>query len=369
MGMFLYRRLTGVFAAMYTIAATALTVLLFFYGVLPIWLRLPIVIILLAIAVGMIYSTIRTRSAVRLTVNIFLTLLLSAAIGVVLYFGARGLSFWGGIYKTGHALAKEKPVDTNSESFNIYLAGVDNDGNIREKSRCDVNILLTVNPKTKKILMTTTPRDAYVGIGGDLQKMDKLTHAGVYGMDGSIGALEQLYGIPIHYFVKVNFKSFQDLVDAVGGVDIESDQAFSSRGAEFKKGMNHLNGEQALKFVRERYSLEGGDVARGGHQQAVLKGILNKLMSPKSFLHFDKIVKALRGNVATNLPSKGLMGLVNVSVFSGGGWTMERQIVTGEGHMDLPSYAMPTSQLYTMVLDPAQVDAAKAKIQQIFDAK
>lgn len=154
------------------------------------------------------------------------------------------------------------PKINKGDSFNIYVSGIDTYGPINEVSRSDVNIILTVNTKTKKVLITTTPRDSYVPIalGGNDQK-DKLTHAGLYGVDASIKTLENLYNIDLNYYVRLNFTSFLKLIDYLGGVDVDNDKAFTAKhnGQYYAAGRIHLNANQALGFVRERYALSDGD--------------------------------------------------------------------------------------------------------------
>ena len=154
---------------------------------------------------------------------------------------------------------EQENVDVE-EPFNVYISGIDVSGPVATNSRSDVNIIMTVNPNTKKILLTTTPRDYYVQIP-DIsgEQRDKLTHAGIYGVDASMKTLEQLYGIDISYYARVNFSSLVKIVDTLGGVDVDSDFEFDAQGYHFQKGMNHLDGDQALAFSRERYSFEDGD--------------------------------------------------------------------------------------------------------------
>ncbi len=149
----------------------------------------------------------------------------------------------------------------SGDSFNIYISGIDAYGPISTVSRSDVNIIMTVNRATHKILLTTTPRDSYVAIAdGGQNQYDKLTHAGIYGVNASVHTLETLYDIDISNYIRLNFTSFLQLIDLVGGIDVENTQEFTSRvgGYYFPVGQVHLNAEQALGFVRERYSLEGG---------------------------------------------------------------------------------------------------------------
>ena len=251
------------------------------------------------------------------------------------------------------------------QAFNIYVSGIDSYGPVTSVSRSDVNMIMTVNPNSQKVLLTTTPRDAYVPIadGGNNQN-DKLTHAGIYGVDASIHTLENLYGIDMNYYVRLNFTSFLKLIDLVGGIDVYNDQEFTSLHGNyhFPVGNVHMDSDQALGFVRERYSLQGGDNDRGRNQQKVIAAIIKKLSSPEALTNYSKIVDGLKDSVQTNMDTESLVNLVNAQLEKGGRYIVESQAVTGEGHMDLPSYAMPGAQLYVMQLDPASVEAAKAKI-------
>ena len=195
-----------------------------------------------------------------------------------------------------------KQVD--SKVFNIYISGIDTYGSISTVSRSDVNIIMTVNMNTHKILLTTTPRDAYVKIpDGGADQYDKLTHAGIYGVETSEKTLENLYGINIDYYARINFTSFLKLIDQLGGVTVHNDQAFTSLHGkfDFPVGDIQMNSEQALGFVRERYSLDGGDNDRGKNQEKVISAIVNKLASLDSVSNFTSIVNNLQDSVQTNM--------------------------------------------------------------------
>ena len=230
------------------------------------------------------------------------------------------------------------PKVSKNKAFNIYVSGIDTYGPISSVSRSDVNILMTVNRDTKKILLTTTPRDSYVPIadGGNNQK-DKLTHAGIYGVDSSIHTLENLYGVDINYYVRLNFTSFLKLIDLLGGVDIYNDQDFTSLHGKFHfpVGNVHLDSEQALGFVRERYSLADGDRDRGRNQQKVIVAVIQKLTSTEALKNYK----------------------------------VNSQDLKGTGRMDLPSYAMPDSNLYMMEIDDSSLAAAKAAINDVMEGK
>ena len=266
----------------------------------------------------------------------------------------------------------ETPKNVKGDSFNVYISGIDTYGPISSVSRSDVNIIMTVNRETKKILLTTTPRDSYVPIadGGNNQK-DKLTHAGIYGVDASIHTLENLYGIDLNYYARLNFTSFLKLIDLLGGVDVHNDQDFTSLHGKFHfpVGNVHLDSEQALGFVRERYSLADGDRDRGRNQQKVIVAILQKLTSTEALKNYDSIIKGLQDSVQTNMPLETMMNLVNAQLESGGTYKINSQDLKGTGRMDLPSYAMPESNLYMMEISDSSLESVKAAINDVMEGK
>ena len=264
-----------------------------------------------------------------------------------------------------------KQVD--SKVFNIYISGIDTYGPISTVSRSDVNIIMTVNMNTHKILLTTTPRDAYVKIpGGGADQYDKLTHAGIYGVETSEQTLEDLYGIKLDYYARINFTSFLKLIDQLGGVTVHNDQAFTSLHGkfDFPVGNIQMNSEQALGFVRERYSLDGGDNDRGKNQEKVISAIVNKLASLKSVSNFTSIVNNLQDSVQTNMSLDTINALANTQLDSGSKFTVTSQAVTGTGSTgQLTSYAMPNSSLYMMKLDDSSVASASQAIKNLMEEK
>jgi len=264
------------------------------------------------------------------------------------------------------------PKVSKNKSFNVYVSGIDTYGPISSVSRSDVNILMTVNQDSKKILLTTTPRDSYVPIadGGNNQK-DKLTHAGIYGVDSSIHTLENLYGVDINYYVRLNFTTFLKLIDLLGGVDVYNDQEFTAHtnGKFYPVGNVHLDSEQALGFVRERYSLADGDRDRGRNQQKVIVAIIQKLTSTEALKNYSDILQGLQDSLQTNMPIETMMDLVNTQLESGGSYKVNSQDLKGTGRMGLPSYAMPDSNLYMMEIDDSSLAAAKSAIQDVMEGR
>lgn len=269
--------------------------------------------------------------------------------------------------KIDTAVGKQDP---NAEVFNIYVSGIDTYGPISSVSRSDVNIIMTVNRKTKKVLLTTTPRDAYVPIAdGGLNQLDKLTHAGIYGVDASVHTLENLYGIDLNYYVRLNFTSFLKLIDLLGGIDIENDQEFTVGNTHYPIGNISLNSEQALTFVRERYSLNGGDNDRGKNQEKVIAAVIKKLTSTDALKNYNAILSGLQDSVQTDMSLETMMNLINTQLESGGSYHVTSQALTGTGNTGLPSHAMPEANLYMMEIDQNSLAAAKAAIQEVMEGK
>lgn len=269
---------------------------------------------------------------------------------------------------------KDRAKASNSNVFNIYISGIDTYGSISTVSRSDVNLILTVNMNTHKILMTETPRDAYVKIpDGGADQYDKLTHAGIYGVETSEKTLENLYGITIDYYARLNFDSFLKLIDALGGITVYNDQAFTAlmNKKEYPVGNIELtSGEDALAFVRERYSLEHGDYDRGNNQMKVIQAILNKMTSLKSVSNYSTIISNVQDSIQTDMKLDTMMKLVNGQLDSGEKFTVTSQEVTGTGSTgELTSYAMPSSSLYMIKLDDASVAKASQAIKDVMEGK
>ena len=261
---------------------------------------------------------------------------------------------------------KVKDADVTKESFNIYISGNDIYGDIASVSRSDVNIIATVNPNTHKVLLTTVPRDFYVQLHGTSGYRDKVTHAGVYGIDMSVSTMEDLLDLDINYYMRVNFTSLMKLVDAIGGVDVESDYSFrATSGERFVKGINHLNGKQALAFSRERKAFSDGDRQRGKNQQKVIIAILNKTLSSTTLItKYTDILDSLGGSFQTNMPTSKIYNLVNMQLDKMPTWTFESISVNGKGKNDF-TYTYPNQKLYVMDPDMNTVNEAIAKIDAV----
>ena len=213
-----------------------------------------------------------------------------------------------------------KSVDVTNKPFNVYISGIDTYGSINKVSRSDVNILMSVNPIKKEILLTNIPRDYYVKLH-TFKEYDKLTHAGIYGVNESIKTIEDLLDTKINYYIKVNFTSLVDIVDALDGITVNSNYNFvSNDGYSYVKGANVLDGKKALSFARERKSFKEGDRVRGENQQLVLTSLINKAMSPKIITNYVDILKALKGKFITNISDDEITKLIKMQLNDGSSW-------------------------------------------------
>lgn len=220
----------------------------------------------------------------------------------------------------------------NKDTFIVYLSGSDSRKGTLVASRSDVNILAVVNKKQRTVKLINTPRDYYVEIAGCGGNKDKLTHAGVKGIKTSIKTLEELYDIEIDYYFKINFTGFTKIIDEVGGVDVNSEQSFKAiTGDCYNKGMNHLNGKEALAFARERYALKGGDDQRGRNQMAVIKATTDKLMSKEILMNYNDILNSVTGCIDMDIPSDEIYGIVKEQLNDNRPWQITSHSVTGSG--------------------------------------
>jgi polyisoprenyl-teichoic acid--peptidoglycan teichoic acid transferase len=250
-----------------------------------------------------------------------------------------------------------------TKPFVVYISGIDTYGAVSSVSRSDVNMLAVINPVTHQILLVNTPRDYYVQLHGTTGVKDKLTHAGIYGIDMSVNTLQDLYGVHIDYYMRVNFASLMNIVDTLGGVDVYSDYAFKTGNYSFNTSYNHLDGKAALAFSRERYSFEDGDRTRGKNQQRVIEAIVKKLSSPTTLLNYQSVLKSLDGAFQTNASSSEVTGLIKQQMDDMRSWQTESISVDGAG-AKASTYSMGAMQLYVMVPNQASLDSAKQKISQ-----
>lgn len=268
---------------------------------------------------------------------------------------------------------KAKNIDVTKETFNVYISGIDVFGDISTNSRSDVNIIATINPTTKQILLTTTPRDYYVEIPGvSGGSKDKLTHAGIYGVDTSMNTLSELYGgIDIDYYVRVNFSGVQDIIDAIGGITVYSKYSFStwlSPHYHYDKGYNDMNGAEALWFARDRKNVPGGERQRGKNQQQVIKGIINKVTSPSVLANYSEIMEAISGCVQTNMKDDQLKSLVKMQLSDGAEWNVVSLAADGTGTRGY-CYSYTGKSLYVMEPNYNTISYIENVMQKVMDGE
>lgn len=268
-------------------------------------------------------------------------------------------------------------IDITTKPFTVYISGIDVYGKIAQTSRSDVNIIATVNPVTKKVLLTSTPRDYYVPLYGENGKSvsggmpDKLTHAGIYGIDCSIGTLEKIYDIKIDYYVRVNFTSLKKIVDLLGGVEVYSDYDFISdwgpHGAgthyKFKKGYNKVNGKKALAFCRERHHFANGDYQRGCDHQHMIEAILNKAMSPSILQNFTGLLKESKNMFQTSMSTKKISSLCNMQLNDMAKWKISYANAEGTGAKKT-TYSIRSTALYVCEPNYASIEKVKKKMKK-----
>ena len=257
-----------------------------------------------------------------------------------------------------------------TDPFTVYLSGIDVYGDISTTSRSDVNILATVNPKTKQVLLVSTPRDYYVQTTVSGGSYDKLTHAGIYGIDCSMGTLSNLYGLDVQYFFRINFTGFQNIIDALGGITVYSDVAFNTlhEGAHIQVGENNLSGKEALGFARERYALAGGDNDRGKNQMKVIKAVIDKACSPAILNNFSGLVDSVSGSFDTNMSSDEISSLVKMELSDMASWNVVQYAVAGKGTKST-TFSMPNATSYVMEPDYSAVETAKTLQQQVLNGE
>ena len=256
--------------------------------------------------------------------------------------------------------------DSKGEVFTIFVSGIDNRGGIVAKSRSDVNIIVTANTATRQLLLVSTPRDYYVPLSISNGVPDKLTHAGIYGISVCMNTLGMLYDMDINYYVRLNFDGFIDIIDALGGITIDSDYEFDSKNMEgyhFEKGENYVNGEQALAFVRERYAFKEGDRQRGKNQMAVIKGVVDRVLSPELLKNYSSILSSVKECFETNISYEEIARLLQQQLTDGGSWNVVSYSVDGTGDTQKP-YSM-SQKAYVMVPDYSTVDHAKKLMEKV----
>ena len=254
--------------------------------------------------------------------------------------------------------------------YTIFISGIDSRSGLVAKSRSDSNIIATVNTNTREVLLVSTPRDYFVPLSISNGQKDKLTHAGIYGINVCMDTLGMLYNEDINYYFRINFAGFEQLIDALGGITVNSDYEFDSKnetGYHFNQGENFLNGEQALIFSRERYAFTEGDRQRGKNQMAVIKGVINKALSPELLKNYSSVLSSIQGCFETNISYEEIARLLQQQLNNGGSWNIVSYSVDGTGDTQKP-YSM-SQKAYVMVPDESTVQKAQQMMKKVRDGE
>lgn len=265
-----------------------------------------------------------------------------------------------------------KATEVTKKPFNVYISGIDTYGGISTKSRSDVNIIMTIHPETHQIILTHIPRDYYVQLHGTTGLKDKLTHAGVYGINMSIQTIEDLLDVEINYYVRVNFNTLIEAVDVIGGITIDSDKAFTAytdRSCHFKKGKNTVKGKCALAFARERYAYSTGDRHRGQNQQQVITKMIEKLTSSTTLIsNYSELLDSLEGSFQTSMETNQIYALIRMQLDDMPKWDIHSVNLDGTSSMSY-TYSYPKQKLSVMNSKEETVTYAKKVIDEIMAGK
>lgn len=258
----------------------------------------------------------------------------------------------------------------NDDVFTLYISGIDTYGSVAKTSRSDVNIIFVANTKTRQMLLLSTPRDYYVPLSISNGVKDKLTHAGIYGINCSKDTLAELYNVPIQYYFRLNFNGFIEIIDALGGITVNSNESFVTRHGSYtiNRGINNLDGKQALSFARERYALKDGDRQRGKNQMEVIKQVINKMSSPSMLYNYMDIMDAVSGCIQTSMPRDMINGLVKMQINDMRKWNVVSYSADGKSTR-ATTFSVPRSSLYVMEPDQATIGHAKELIQKVIDGE
>ena len=276
------------------------------------------------------------------------------------------------IYTFELKVKKEKStqkVDVINEPFVLYISGSDSWDSLYSNFRSDVNILAIVNPNKHKILLLSIPRDTYVQLHNTTGTKDKLTHAGLYGVEMSKNTLEDFLNLDINYYAKVSFNTLIDVVDVIGGIDLYSEKSFrawTNHNCRFKEGINSVDGKCALAFARERMSYSTGDIHRGQNQQQVITKIIQKLSNPSILIKYNEILNSIDGSFETDMSYDEITSLVKYQLDNFVNWEVESIVIEGEGKL-LPTYSLGSKPLYVMIPNEESVSSALNKIDEYLE--
>ena len=278
------------------------------------------------------------------------------------------------IDKVNYVKTEKSEKNITKDTFAVYISGIDTSGKVASSARSDVNIIMVVNPTTHQVLLINTPRDYYVPLHTS-GKNDKLTHAGLKGIEESANTLADLYDVKTDYYVRVNFTSFIKVINSLGGITVNVSKSFceqdSKRNFEnqicLKKGTQTLTGEQALAYARHRKTLSKGDMSRGENQMDIIEAMLKKAMSPAILKNYSSIISALSGNVVTNMTSDEMINFAKMQVSKNPSWDFHMVSATGTSGMRV--CAALGVKASVVVPDETSVLAIKNAVKNVYADK
>lgn len=328
------------------------------------------VMLLLIVATGVLLA--RKTKAIRI-IGIVLAIFFILVYGTGAYYMGTTYAMLARISGDSREIEPfAKSVNTAEDSFNIYITGIDQWDSEKgeDLERSDVNMIVTVCPKTRKILLTSIPRDTYVPLH-TAKNMDKLTHTGIYGVDETLSTVEDWIGYDMNYFLKANFSATVDVINAMGGVEVYSPKEFKPVKRSWwtvKKGWNHMNGKEALAFARERKAFNDEDSVRVENQQRVVEAVLKKLMSSYTLLtKYGDIIEAAGKSFETNMPTSDMKDLIKMQLVDLFPWSIETQKIEGKYEMDYVASLTQESKFLVYKVDQKAVDKAKENIDKVMN--
>lgn len=356
-------------SSIYLIALAAFTAIMTVMNVLPFHYLIATYVLLgiLSLIIVTQLCRVRIKKWARVLAT-FMAIILISVYGIGSAYALGTLDFL-----SGSSVKNDNRVDRISEeSFNVIMTGMDVNGTIDEQGRSDVNMVVTINPKTATILMTSIPRDYEIRMPQVGYATDKLTHTGFYGVDYTISSIEDLLSINANYYVKVNFTTVKKFVNAIGGIDVYSEYEFEPekcKGWTVKEGWNHMNGKQALAFARERHSFRDGDNQRVKNQQAVFEALINKATSSSTILlSYSKILNNLRNYFEMSFSSREIRSLMKLQLAKNPKWKIYKNTLYGQG-ASKTTYTGGSQPLYVTEQNATSIAYSSGLINAVLDGK
>lgn len=334
---------------------------------LPTEITMPLVGIMVAMLIVATLLLARKNRVLRI-LGLVVAFAFLGVYGLGIHYLTSTYAMFSNIAAETSEVSPQSGKDITEEAFNVYISGIDQWTVERgyDLERSDVNMIVTVCPKTRKVLLTSIPRDAYVPLHRT-GTMDKLTHTGIYGIDETLNTVTDWTGVELDYYVKVNFNACVHIVDAIGGIDVKSPKKFKSKISRYryKKGWNHLNGKQALYYARERAAFKGEDQLRVKNQQQVMEAVLKKMLSSTTLLtSYGDIMKTLGDEMETNMPQSDIEALIRMQLADMGTWDIQSQRMSGEYDMEIVASLDPSNEYQVLKVDPEVFDSCLEQIEK-----